>query len=54
MQKLALLVEEERLREEAGVYDRDYDSDDEDMQELRRKARYVPIVQWLARLATLS
>lgn len=39
VQKLEELEKEEELRENAGLYDNDEESDDDDMKELRKTAR---------------
>jgi nucleolar GTP-binding protein len=40
-EKLELILKEEELREKAGFYDSDIDSDDEDTKDLRRQARLI-------------
>lgn len=37
-EKMEMILKEEELREKAGVYDSDIDSDDDDTKDLRRQA----------------
>jgi len=53
VQKLAMLREEERLREQAGVYDSDMESDTDERRECARLARQIRHKQLIGRQHTL-